>query len=76
MSVPTDDMPLHLRIKTVLKDFPQGLTSRELAEKVGRWQPTVSACVSKIHNYGGPIEKIGAGYGAGTKWRLREAAPS
>ena len=70
----TDDMPLHLRIKTVLRDYPEGLSTRELAEKLGRWQPTVSAIVSKQHSYGAGVEKVGPRRGAGTRWKLRETA--
>ena len=73
MSNETDDMPLHLRIKVVLRDYPKGLSTKELAQITDRDQQTVSAVVSKIYSYGGGIEKIGPPFGAGTRWRLREA---
>lgn len=72
MSNHTDDMPLHLRIRAVLKDYPQGLSTRDLANILCVAQYSVSPVVSKLHAYGAGIEKTGPNRGAGTKWRIRE----
>lgn len=70
----SDPRPLRVRIIEALKPYPLGLTARELAQVMGDWQPGISSIVSKMHTYGGPVEKVcndGNGYGKGVRWRLR-----
>lgn len=69
----TDDRALRHRVVDTLKEFPDGASTAQLAAVMGDAQATISGIVSKMHVYGGPIDKIGDG-GSGPKirWRLRQ----
>ena len=62
-----DPRPARVRVMEKFTQQPERVwTMRELAEELGIWQKTLSPLVSKIHMYGGPIEKVGHCY-----WRLK-----
>lgn len=66
----SDPRPLHQRIKVVLRDHPEGLSTNELAAILGDSRSAVSSICSKQHSYGAGVEKIGPPRGQGVKWRL------
>lgn len=65
-----DPRPLRIRVMEVLENFPDGLTTKELAHYLGEPQYTVSAIVSRLFLYGPHVEKINRAMGPGVKWRL------
>ena len=62
-----DPRPARVRVMEKFEQQPERLwTTRELSEELHIGQYSVSPIVSKIHMYGGPIEKIGHHH-----WRLK-----
>lgn len=51
-----DPRPLRIRIMSVLT-YPMWMTTQQVAEKTGDAHYTVSAMMSKMYLYGGPIER-------------------
>lgn len=66
-----DPRPLHIRIFEMLKRYPLGIGTKDLAELLGDHKPTVSAMISKMAIYGARIEKIGGNRGQKCLWRLK-----
>jgi hypothetical protein len=62
---------LRVRIKEELAKWPDGISTKELAERLGDPQYTISSVVSKMHSYGAGVEKVGSTFGRQTRWRLR-----
>lgn len=73
-----DPRSLRLRLVETLRDFPEGATCAQLSEVLGDFQYTISSIVSKMHCYGGAVEKVrvphGIRGGSVTFWRLKRAA--
>ena len=67
----SDSRPLHVRILSALAHHPDGVSCRALAAELGDADYTVSNVVSKLHQYGGPVEKLGPNRGPAVRWRLR-----
>lgn len=68
-----DPRPLHVRIKELLARYPLGLHTRELADLMPDVPMySISSVVSKLNCYGAGIEKVGAGRGQHTVWKLRK----
>jgi hypothetical protein len=66
-----DSRPLRARIKEMLKLHPEGLSTKELSILLGDPQYTISSVISKLHSYGAGVDKCGANFGPGCKWRLK-----
>lgn len=67
-----DTRALRIRVLEVLENFPDGLTTKEIAEYLGEAQYTVSPIVSRLFLYGPQVEKVNRSMGPGVKWRLRK----
>ena len=66
-----DPRPLRIRILEALPIAPApGISMRELGERLGDPPYSVSSVVSKMHAYGGPVEKIGE-FGPSVRWRRK-----
>lgn len=73
-----DPRPLRVRVVDALRQFPDGATCAQLSEVLGDFQYTISSIVSKMHCYGGAIERVGrlSGMknGSAFYWRLKRDA--